>query len=120
MLSNSEIGLIGESYARDYLQHKNYQIIACNWRFKRAEIDLIAIRKQTLVFVEVKTRSYTYFGQPEEFITENQINRIFDASQRFLEKLDRFEEIRYDIVSVILNKQNKLQKISHFKDAFFN
>ena len=119
MLSNSEIGALGESYATAYLESKNYQIIARNWRFNRAEIDIIAKRKEDFIFIEVKTRSYDFFGKPEEFISNEQENRIIDASQRFLDRCDRYSEIRYDIISVLLSKENSLQKISHFKDAFF-
>ena len=119
MLSNSEIGSIGESYAFAFLEAKNYQILARNWRFKRAEIDIIAKSKHVYIFIEVKTRAYTYYGQPEEFITPDQESRIIDASQHFLEDLDPNAEIRFDIISILLDRLNRLKKISHFKDAFF-
>jgi len=68
---NIEFGKRGEKLAEDHLISKGYKILKKNWRFKRAEIDIIAKDKEgILVFVEVKTRSYTYYGEPEVFVDQ--------------------------------------------------
>jgi putative endonuclease len=91
-----------------------------NWRYKKAEIDIIAKKGALLVFIEVKTRSYTFFGQPEDAIDTKKESFYIDAAQRYMEKIGHLWEIRFDIISVILDKNLKQQKLTHFKDAFFN
>jgi len=119
MLSKREIGNIGESFARNYLVLEGYEILEANWRYKRAEIDLIAKNEGILIFIEVKAKTYTYFGAPEESINESKEKLIIDAAQRYMEKIGYDWEIRFDIISIILNKKGELQKLEQFKDAFF-
>ena len=119
MPSQSEIGAIGEAYAKSYLEKKGYEILECNWRFKKAELDLIAKIDEILVFIEVKTRSYQYFGAPEEAITEKKEAMMIDAAQRYMESIDYTWEIRFDIISILLDKVYKIRDVKHFKDAFF-
>ena len=119
MHSKNQIGQYGESIAIEYLDKLGYQILETNWRFKRAEIDIIAKKAETLVFIEVKTRTYTFYGQPEDSIDASKEAFIIDAAQRYMEKIGHNWEVRFDIISIILAKNKKLEKISHFKDAFF-
>ena len=63
MASHNDLGQEGEQLARTYLERKGYRIIVSNWRHGRAEIDLITTYDNILVFVEVKTRSSSQFGQ---------------------------------------------------------
>ena len=70
MANHHVLGQQGEALAVTYLAEKGYQILETNWRFKRAEVDIIAKLGQVLVFIEVKTRTTDYFGSPEEFITK--------------------------------------------------
>lgn len=118
-LSNSSIGQISEDLACKYLIQQNYKIIERNWRFKKAEIDIIAKHSNCLIFIEVKSRSYTAFGQPEEAIDAKKEAMLIDAAQRFMESINYDWEIRFDIISMILTKSMKIKKIDHFKDAFF-
>lgn len=119
MASNKEIGRKGEETAQVYLANLGYSILEMNWRFKKAEIDIIAKDKETLVFIEVKTRSYSSFGDPEEFISDKQEALIIDAAQRYMEKIGHDWEIRFDIISILVDKTLEINKIDHFKDAFF-
>lgn len=119
MLNNREIGDIGERMARNHLVLEDYKILESNWRFKRAEIDLIARKDDIIIFIEVKTRSYTYFGQPEEAISPKKEALIMDAAQRYMEKIGHNWAIRFDIISVLLDKSGELIKLEHFEDAFF-
>jgi len=118
-LTNREIGDIGESLAAKHLSLDNYQILETNWRYSKAEIDIIAKRDDILVFIEVKTRSYDYYGKPEEAVTPKQEHLIMDAAQRYMEEVGHEWEIRFDIISIILDKNKSLSKLEHFKDAFF-
>lgn len=118
-ISNTSIGQIGEQFASDYLVEMGYIILERNWRFKRAEIDIIAKNDNCLIFIEVKARSYTAFGQPEEFINAEKEGMLIDAAQRYMESINYGWEIRFDIISIILTKSLQIKKIDHFKDAFF-
>ena len=70
MALHNELGKLGETLAANFLQANGYTIVERNWRVNRIEIDLIARLDDTLIFVEVKTRSSDYFGSPEVFVTK--------------------------------------------------
>ena len=119
MAHNQELGNRGENIANDFLVSKGYEILERNWRFKKAEIDIIAkdINNNILVFFEVKTRSYTYFGEPEAFVDEKKQKFISDAASEYMRKINYNWAIRFDIIGIVINKNNV--KTSHFEDAFF-
>ena len=68
MAIHNDLGKKGEALAVEFLQKNNYQILELNWRFKKAEIDVIAKKNDVLAVVEVKTRSSNYFGNPQDFV----------------------------------------------------
>ena len=110
-------GIQGEDLAIKYLLKNGFQIIERNYRHKKAEIDIIALHNETLVFIEVKTRSKTNFGFPEEFVSAVQEERILNASAYFLEQdPPKHRFIRFDIIAIIGNKQRF--SLNHIKDAF--
>jgi putative endonuclease len=104
----------GESLAADFLVDKGYEIMARNFRHKHAEIDLIVQRENWVLFVEVKTRSSTEFGEPEEFVDNRKINKIFEAAEEWIYTMDWQGHIRFDIISVKLGDD---VVIEHFEDA---
>lgn len=110
---NKEIGRTGELKALEYLQKHGYTLVAQNYRHRRGEIDLIVKREDVLVFVEVKLRSGSHFGFPEQMVSENQWNLLMETAKAFQEEHEYFGPIRFDIVA-ILGKQ-----IRHFEDAIF-
>lgn len=105
--------------AVNHLVSAGYDIIERNWRFSRAEIDIIAKYDDVLIFVEVKTRSYTYFGKPEDSVDEKKEALIMDAAQRYMEQVQHDWEIRFDIISILLDKDMNISKLEHFEDAFY-
>jgi putative endonuclease len=118
MLSKKETGNEGENLATDYLKTKDYIILERNWRFSRAEIDIIARIGNLIVFVEVKTRSYTYYGQPADFVTETKEYLLMDAANAYLVDHPHDGEFRFDIISIVLGKEGTYQ-LEHFEDAFW-
>jgi len=120
VLNNTEIGRLGEELAVKFLLKAGYVILEQNWRFKKAEIDIIAKDQETLVFIEVKSRSNISFGQPEEFVDDSKESMMMDSAQRYMEMIEYDWEIRFDIISVVFDKSLKVRKIDHFKDAFFH
>jgi putative endonuclease len=113
MTTKKQTGGEGESAAADYLSNNGYEVLERNYRCGRAEIDLIVKKKNWLVFVEVKTRSSSDFGYPEEFVDKNQEQNILMAAEHYIYKIDWQENVRYDIISVLQGE------IVHFEDAFY-
>ncbi len=119
MSDNLRLGKIGEDIAGRFLLDNGYEILERNWRFKRAEIDIIA--KDTdgiLVFVEVKTRSYDYFGEPASFVDEKKQKIMADAASQYMQRIGYEWAVRFDIIGIIVKGEEKIE-ISHYKDAFF-
>lgn len=115
MTKHLETGKKGEDTAVSFLQKKGYQILHRNWVFEKDEIDIIARQDETIVFVEVKTRTSLSHGFPEEAVSRSKKIKLLRAIDAYLEisKLDN--EIRIDIISVIFN--NNSVNILHFEDA---
>ncbi|HRI00980.1 MAG TPA: YraN family protein [Saprospiraceae bacterium] len=113
------IGIQGEQWAAEFLENKGYQILEKNWRYSKAEIDLIAKKNEILVFVEVKTRTYDFFGSPEEFVSLKKQNLIAEAASVYMEQIGHQWEIRFDVIG-ILAKTGKPIRIEHFEDAWFD
>jgi len=104
----------GEDLAADFLLKKGYEIVARNYRYKHAEIDLIAKQNNVLVFVEVKTRSSTSFGEPEAFVDTKKAAKIFEGAEQYTYENNWNGNIRFDIISVNLGDGTE---IVHFEDA---
>lgn len=114
MSDKIKTGTRGETLAADFLRKKGFEIVARNYRFKQCEIDLIARRDNWTIFVEVKTRSSLSYGQPEEFVTPQQAQRIFNAAEEYIFSTNWHGHIRFDIVSV---KLGVTPEVTHFEDA---
>ncbi len=118
MAKHNELGKQGEQIARELLSAKGYSIIETNFRVGKAEVDIIAKIGNTYVFAEVKTRTSEFFGLPESFVSNKKQNLFAKAASAFCDTHNFTDiEIRYDILSVIINQYE--QKIEHFEDAFF-
>ena len=118
MSTHLELGYQGEMIAERLLQESGYKILERNWRFSRAEVDIIAMEEDVLVFVEVKTRSSAIFGKPEESISPKKEALLRDAAAVYMEQIGHEWEIRFDIVSITIKGNG--YSIEHFKDAFFS
>ena len=117
MAKHNILGKKGEDIAARFLSGKGYRIIERNWRTGRDEIDIIAYDKETLVIVEVKTRSTDYFGEPEEAVTMQKQKFLVRAAEVFVNQKEIDSEIRFDIISIII-EQGK-ETIKHIEDAFY-
>jgi len=118
MARHNELGKKGEQLAVDYLIKKGYTIVQRNYRFQKAEVDIIAKIKDTLAIVEVKTRSTADFGNPQDFVKPKQIQRLVKAVDEYviLNKLDI--EVRFDIIAIV--RQGKAFTIEHIENAFYH
>lgn len=116
--SPAELGKEGEEIAAAYLESKGYLVLDRNYRFDRAEIDIVAFDHTQIIFAEVKSRSGTYFGRPEEFVTEAKEINIKRAAEAWIyERKMETALVRFDIISIVQNKNNA-PEITHFEDAF--
>lgn len=112
---NKETGEKGELLAQEYLKKKGYEIIETNKRFSRfCEIDIIAKDKDTLVFIEVKTRSSDFCGSPFEAITKTKYENIKTGLFTYLqESKNKYKKFRIDAISVILNPEIKIKHLKN-------
>lgn len=117
MTPQKNIGNKGEKIAVDYLTNKGFTIEAINWKFKYWEIDIVASNNRKLHFVEVKTRSNQYFGEPEAAITEAKLNAMKKAAQAYWEQHTEWPQIQLDVIAIVLPK-NGVPEISYFDDVF--
>ncbi len=118
MAHHNDVGQTGEALARRYLEEKGYRILEANWRYRRAEVDLIAMDGSILVFVEVKTRGSAAFGRPEEFVTRYKEQLLTDAAIAYMEAIGHDWELRFDIIAILYQSEQDY-RIEHFTDAFF-
>lgn len=110
-------GSPGETAAVHFLRQKGWIILEQNWRFKRAEIDIIARENAILVFIEVKSRTRPLIA-PELAVSQRQERRLADAAGEYMMQQRWEGEFRFDIVSVYIYEQSPLHLV-HYKDAFF-
>lgn len=113
-----ELGMRGEQLAAEYLEEAGYQIIERNWRYGRAEIDLIAWFDNKIIFVEVKTRRSVRHGEPEDFVDWKKERQLEMASSVYIARKKHEGEIRFDIVAIVFENKD-LYQINHIEDAFW-
>src|SRR4051812_20024440 len=118
MAEHNELGKFGETLAVEFLQKNGYTIIETNWVFQKAEIDIIARKENTLAIVEVKTRSGTDFGLPQDFVGQKKIRLLVKAVDEFVIRNDMDVEVRFDIIGI--QKVDGNFTIDHLTDAFFH
>lgn len=116
MDQRKQTGRRGEDIAALFLTGKGYQIIERNWRCPTGELDLIAHDHDTLVFVEVRSRSGLRFGLAEESITPVKQARLVELAQTYIqEKALAAQRWRIDVVAVQLGRG--LPQINHIENA---
>lgn len=116
-MEKKELGKKGEELAIGFLKKNGYRIIQKNYVCKLGEMDIIARDKDTLVFVEVKTRRSNQFGPPQLAVNLSKQTKLSKVALNFL-KENKIEDVkaRFDVVAIELNpNQNKIELI---KDAF--
>jgi putative endonuclease len=98
------VGRFGEDLAARHLERAGLEVLDRNWRCASGELDIVAAEGDTVVFVEVKTRSSTGFGLPAEAVTPRKLARLRRLAVLWLaERPDdqRWPEVRFDVVSIV-------------------
>jgi putative endonuclease len=112
------LGKKGEQLAVEFLIDKNYTILEQNYRFNKAEVDIIAKKENILAVIEVKTRSTSEFGSPQDFVKPKQIKNLIKAVDAYVIEHDLSLEVRFDIIAIITKNGNHM--IEHLEDAFYH
>jgi putative endonuclease len=116
LAKHNNLGKEGELIAFMVLQRDGFTILETNWRFQKAEIDIIAKKDSFLIFIEVKTRGSKKFGKPSDSIDTKKIALYKDAVEGYLEQHPSEDEIRFDVVNIIIGKDET--QIEHIPNAF--
>lgn len=113
--SNKKTGAAGEKFAAEYLEKAGYKILEKNFHYSRfSEIDIIAKEKDTIVFVEVKTRTTSNYGHPLEAITPKKLEHIFQTAQYYLQKTDeKYKNYRIDVISILGADKYELEHLKN-------
>lgn len=104
MSEKIKTGSKGENLAAEFLERKGFTVVARNYRYNRGEIDLIVQRDNWLIFVEVKTRRSSEYGEPEDFVDGLKIKKMFEAAEDYIFRFDWQGHVRFDVVSVKLGE----------------
>lgn len=118
MAEHNNLGRKGEELAKQHLETAGYEILDENWRFGKAEVDLIAYLDKTIIFVEVKTRTGNAFGEPEDFVNSEKQALLVSAADEFIEVMDFNGEARFDIIAILFDRQGN-HHLNHIQDAFW-
>ena len=113
---SKDAGNFFEALARNYLLKHSYEILAQNWHYGKAEIDLIAKHQDTLVFVEVKQRASDYFGAAAQFVSKAQQKRIIMAANAYILKINWQQEVRFDVITFLGTQEQ--YSLEHINTAF--
>ena len=120
-MNKSSLGKRGEEIASRFLKVKGFKIIEMNFRIRGGEIDIVAVDQDTLVYVEVKTRTNDQFGEPEEAVTPWKI-KFLERSAKFYRNnrgnLNLPQLERIDVVTIDLSNPHKAL-VKHIKNAGF-
>lgn len=117
-LSSDQFGKYGEDLACKLISDKGFEIIERNYQYGKGEIDIIAKDKNTLVFIEVKSRKNLEFGAPEYGITRNKVKQVQKIAGAYLyDKNIKDIDIRFDVITV-LKEGNTNPVINHIENAF--
>ncbi|RNC88347.1 MAG: YraN family protein [Winogradskyella sp.] len=118
MAEHNKLGKKGEELATNFLLEKGYDIVERNYRFEKAEVDIIAQKNDILAIIEVKTRSTTDYGNPQDFVKPQQIKNLVKAVDEYVSVNNLDVEVRFDIIAIV--KAGNNYEIEHLEDAFYH
>ena len=113
-MNNKQLGQNGEDIACEYLIKQGYKIIERNVRFSReCELDIVALDKNTLVAVEVKTRKTGSLGSPLEAVTKTKLQNMKKGLMYYLAENPNYKTYRTDVVSIVLTPKIEIQHLKN-------
>ena len=118
MASTQVTGQLGEAIAEGYLTEQGYTIQTTSYRYKRAEIDIIASKDDSLYFIEVKTRRGFDHGHPSLAVTKKKEQLMAKAAANYMYEANHEWAFRFDIIAIVLYKDGNYD-LEHLEDVFF-
>ena len=117
-MKRKELGAVGEKLARNFLKKKGYRIRQTNFRCREGQIDIVAERKGYLVFVEVRTKTGSSFGSPEESVTFAKKEKLMATALAYLDThKDLPDNWGIDFVGIELDENGKTTRIELIENA---
>ena len=106
MAKHNHTGKQGEDLGAEHLLGAGYSLLERNWRHSHWEVDIIAVKNNTLHFIEIKTRRSKNFGQPEDKVGKKKMENLINAAEQYLYLFPQWQRIQFDILSIsILNNK---------------
>jgi putative endonuclease len=118
MAQHNEFGREGEALALEYLRKNDFEILHCNWRHSKYEIDIIAKKLTMLHVIEVKSRHYFPGAFPEESVSKKKFNFLKKAAEEFLYQHPEYKHIQFNVLSITYHK-TKEPEFFLIEDVFF-
>jgi putative endonuclease len=115
-LTPSELGKLGEQLAAEFLRKKDYVILQQNYVWEKSEVDIITIKNDKIIFVEVKTRMSPYLSDPALMVPIKKWRQIMKAADIYMKERTDDLPAQFDIVSVVTNKDYTI--IDHYDEAY--
>lgn len=115
---NKTTGNNGEQLAADYLTAKGYTIIERNWRFRYAEVDIIASKNNRLHFFEIKTRTSNKFGKPEESMSHKKMSMLKTAAEEYQYKNMQWKYVQFDVLAITIINDEPIEYFL-IEDVYF-
>ena len=117
-MDRREVGKLGEKAAQKFLKKRGYRIRETGFRCRRGEIDIIAQKKDCLVFVEVRTKSNLDFGTPEESITQAKKQKLITLALTYTSTHQKIPSLwRIDVVAIEIDERGKPKRIELIENA---
>ena len=113
-----ETGRLGEALAASMLEDRGYEILTRNYRCRFGEIDIIAVKKKVLCFVEVKTRTRQEYGEPAEAVTYHKQQKIKKTALFYIGEKNIEADFAFDIIEVLIDNK-KIPSVNHIENAFY-
>ena len=117
MSESHDLGQKGEDLAAEYLKNAGFRILFRNWKWGKHEIDIIAEKKDLIVFTEVKTRTDEYLMHPVSAVTKEKQKSIIMAADGYIKRFNVDKDSRFDVITII--KKGEEFEIDHIEDAFY-
>lgn len=113
---NKQTGNFGENLAAQHLMAKGYEIVKRNFANRFGEIDIIALDRDTLVFVEVKTKIGSEFGTPEDMISKGKLQRVRNMATLYME--GKANVCRLDVIAIVLTRDGRVVRLTHYENVY--
>lgn len=117
--NRKEKGRAAEEAAAVHLERNGWTVKERNWSCRTGELDLIAVRGETILFVEVRSRSGSGFGLPAESVDARKIQKVRHTAEVYLHRFGLSDRpIRFDVIAVMLGRNLEIRSLEQIEEAF--